>query len=243
MAKYKIGDKVICKNHPEYGTGAIIVDYGDESYFVRFCACAVILYAQELDIFNGFQTGDAVINIAHPQWGTGIICEKFSSDIYIVIFPKNFSLTPFQCNVFELTTFSTKMPDIVNYTYNATTAVTTIEWSDGTKTTARAEDPSTANSYTGFVTAYAKKAAGNNNTINKLYDEWAVEKPAREAKAQIKANAAALEEQRIAKKRKAKKEQYLIRKRAAEINKEYEAKKLAHEKYGVPMDYKAGDSD
>lgn len=135
------------------------------------------------------------------------------------------------------------MPDIIGYKYNENTAVTIIEWSDGTKTTVRAENPDTADPYTGFVAAYAKKAAGNNNMINKLYDEWAIKKPAREAKAQIKANAAALEKQRIAKKRKAKKEQYLIRKRAAEINKEYEAKKLAHEKYGVPMDYKAGDTN
>lgn len=130
------------------------------------------------------------------------------------------------------------MPDIVGYKYNENTTVTTIKWSDGTKTTVHAENPDTADPHTGFVTAYAKKAAGNNNMINKLYDEWAIKKPAREAKAQIKANAAALEEQRIAKKRKAKKEQYLIRKRAVEINREYEAKKLAYKNYGVPMNEK-----
>jgi FAD/FMN-containing dehydrogenase len=135
------------------------------------------------------------------------------------------------------------MPNITNYTYNEDTAVTTIEWSDGTKTTVRAENPDTADQHTGFMAAYAKKAAGNNNTINNLYDEWAVKKPAREMKAQIEANAVALEEQRIAKKRKAKKEKWLIRKRAAEIAKEYEARKIANEKYGVPMDYKAGDNN
>lgn len=128
------------------------------------------------------------------------------------------------------------MPKITNYTYNEDTAVTTIKWSDGTKTTVRAENPDTADPHTGFMAAYAKKAAGNNNTINNLYDEWAIKKPAREQKAQIEANAVALEEQRILKKRKAKKEKWLIRKRAAEIAKEYEAKKLAHEKYGVPID-------
>lgn len=201
---YKIGDKVICRNHLEYGVGRIVIDFCDDSYVVRFPAFSVILYSREL------------ISVDKIDYTTGIL--------------------------YVDTTFN-KLPDITNYTYNETTAVTTIEWSDGTKTTARAEDPSTANGYTGFVTAYAKKAAGNNNKINKLYDEWAVKKPAREMKAQIKANAAALEEKRIVKKRKAKKEQYLIRKRAAEINKEYEAKKLAHEKYGVPMDFKTGDSD
>lgn len=215
-----------------------------------------------MDTSDEFHLGDVVINILNPQWGTGIICEVISPKTYMVMFQNSFTSIQLECNADELQQFSealgnafknitskinrmenNKMPDIINYTYNETTAVTTIKWSDGTKTTVRAEDPSTANGYTGFVAAYAKKAAGNNNTINKLYDEWAVKKPAREMKAQIKANAAALEEQRIAKKRKAKKEQYLIRKRAAEINKEYEAKKLAHEKYGVPMDYKAGDSD
>lgn len=210
-----------------------------------------------------FKPGDVVINILNPQWGTGIICEVISPKAYMVMFQNSFTSIQLECNADELQSFSiavgntfknitskkisrmenNKMPDIINYNYNATTAVTTIEWSDGTKTTARAEDPSTANGYTGFVTAYAKKAAGNNNTINRLYDEWAVKKPAREMKEQIKANAAELEKQRIAKKRKAKKEQYLIRKRAAEINKEYEAKKLAHEKYGVPMDFKAGDTN
>lgn len=141
-----------------------------------------------------------------------------------------------ECNTMNI-------PKITNYNYNEDTTVTTIKWSDGTKTTVRAEFPDTASQWEGFMAAYAKKAAGNNNTINNLYDEWAIKKPAREQKAQIKANAEFLEEQRIAKKRKAKKEQWLIRKRAAEIAKEYEAKKLAHEKYGVPMDYKAGDTN
>lgn len=136
-----------------------------------------------------------------------------------------------ECNTMNI-------PKITSYNYNEDTTVTTIEWSDGTKTTVRAEFPDTASQWEGFMAAYAKKAAGNNNTINNLYDEWAVKKPTREQKAQIKANAAALEEKRIAEKRKAKKEKWLIRKRAVEINREYEAKKLAHEKYGVPMDEK-----
>lgn len=209
-----------------------------------------------------FKLGDVVINILNPNGGTGIICEVISPKAYIVMFQNSFTSIHLECNADELQSFSiaaknafknitskinrmenNKMPDITNYTYNETTAVTTIEWSDGTKTTVRAEDPSTANGYTGFVAAYAKKAAGNNNTINKLYDEWAVKKPAREMKAEIKANAEALEEQRIAQKRKAKREQYLIRKRAAEIDREYQAQKLAHEKYGVPMDFKTGDNN
>ena len=128
------------------------------------------------------------------------------------------------------------MPKITNYNYNEDTAVTTIEWSDGTKTTVHAEHPDTADPYTGFVTACAKKAFGNNNTINNLFDEWAIKKPKREMEKEIKINAEFLEAKRITEKRKAKKEKWAIRKRAAEIAKEYEAKKLAHEKYRVPMD-------
>ena len=135
------------------------------------------------------------------------------------------------------------IPNIVNYKYTEDTAVTTIEWSDGTKTTVRAEYPETASPYTGFVTACAKKAFGNNNTINKLFDEWAVKKPARETKAKIKANAAELEAKRIAEKRRAKRENWFIRRRAAEIKREHEARKLAHEKYGVPMDEKESGSN
>ncbi len=128
------------------------------------------------------------------------------------------------------------MPNIVNYTYNPEIALTTIEWADGTKTTVRAENPNMADQYTGFVTAVAKKACGNNNTINNLYDEWAIKKPAREFKKQIINNNKLLEEKRIAEKRKTKREQYLIRKEALRLKREYEAKKYANEKHGVPMD-------
>ena len=67
--------------------------------------------------------------------------------------------------------FTMKMPNIKNYTYIDHIGLTTIEWSDGTKTTVRAENPARADQYTGFVTAYAKKAAGNTNNINNLFDE------------------------------------------------------------------------
>ncbi len=128
------------------------------------------------------------------------------------------------------------MPNIVNYTYNPKIALTTIEWADGTKTTVRAESPNKADQYTGFVTAVAKKACGNDNTINNLYDEWAVKKSAKELEKQILINNKLLEEKRIAKKRKAKREQYLIRKEALKLKREHEAKKLAHEKYGIPFE-------
>lgn len=129
-----------------------------------------------------------------------------------------------------------QMPDIVEYNYNEDTGETLIRWSDNTETPVKAEFPDTASSHEGFMTACAKKAFGNNNTANNLFDEWTVKKPARETKAKIKANAAELEAKRIAEKRKTKREKWLIRRRAAEINREYEARKLANEKYGVPME-------
>ena len=130
------------------------------------------------------------------------------------------------------------MPKITNYKYTEDTAITTIEWSDGTKTTVHAEHPETADPYTGFVAACAKKAFGNNSTINNLFDEWVIKRPAREAEAKAKAEAVKLEEKRIADKNRTKKENWEIHKRATEIAKEYKARKLAYEKYGVPMNEK-----
>lgn len=211
------------------------------------------------------RVGDLVTDTSRPDFGVGIVIGEKANEWFVVKFP-NFWVRPQSVHIKDLLPYkpngllglrsdymcfddvpdnflNVSMPDIINYNYNEDTTVTTIEWSDGTKTTVRAEFPDTASQHEGFMVAYAKKAAGNNNTINNLYEEWAVKKPAREQKAQIKANAERLEEQRIAKKRKAKKEQWLIRKRAAEIDKEYKAKKLANEKYGVPMDFKVGDTD
>lgn len=128
------------------------------------------------------------------------------------------------------------VPNIIDYSYNEEIGLTTIKWSDGTKTIARAENPEKADKFTGFMTAYAKKAAGNNNTINDLFDEWVIEKPKKDAA--IKAenekrkNEAKAKEERARRKR----EKYLIRKEALRIKRDYEAKKLAKEKYGIPID-------
>lgn len=128
------------------------------------------------------------------------------------------------------------VPNIVDYSYNEEVGLTTIKWSDGTKTIARAENPEKADKFTGFMTAYAKKAAGNNNTINDLFDEWVIEKPKKDAA--IKAenekrkNEVKAREERARRKR----EKYLVRKEALRIKRDYEAKKLAKEKYGIPMD-------
>lgn len=128
------------------------------------------------------------------------------------------------------------MPEIVNYTYDFETGKTTIKWSDKTETTVVSENHDTADQYTGFVTAIAKRATGNTSHINNLFDKWAVKKPIRDKIDEVKRLTQEIEEKRIADKRRAKREKWLIRKEAIRIKREYEARKLANEKYGVPMD-------
>ena len=129
-----------------------------------------------------------------------------------------------------------RTPDIINYTYTPHIGLTTIEWSDGTKTTVRAEDPAKADQYTGFVTAYAKKAAGNTNNINNLFDKWAIERPKRETKRMCDEMVARIEAQKKQERDNKKREKRTIRREALRLKREYEAKKLAKEKYGVPVD-------
>ena len=138
--------------------------------------------------------------------------------------------------VIEWEDFTMKMPNIKNYTYIDHIGLTTIEWSDGTKTTVRAENPARADQYTGFVTAYAKKAAGNTNNINKLFDEWAIERPEKEKKRLCDELIARLEAHEKQERENKKREKRIIRREALRLKREYEAKKLAQEKYGVPVD-------
>ncbi len=128
-----------------------------------------------------------------------------------------------------------KSSPIINYTYDSIKGVTIIEWIDGTKTVVRAENPDAADKFTGFMTAVAKKSMGNDNTANNLFDEWAIKKPLKELEYQKKEQKEKAENERISKKRAEKKRKWLVRKRAAEIAREYEAQKIAEEKYGVPM--------
>ena len=127
------------------------------------------------------------------------------------------------------------MPEIVNYTYNSETGTTKIKWSDKTETTVYTEIGTVPDQFTGFVVAYAKKAAGNTSRINNLFEKWAIKKPIKDKIAEEKRIAQETEEKRITEKRKAKREKWLIRKEAIRIKREYEARKLANEKYGVPL--------
>lgn len=148
----------------------------------------------------------------------------------------------------------TNIPKIVDYKYIAENGVTIIKWSDGTSTTVICE-PETADQYTGFVTAIAKKAFGNGG---KMLSEWdrLVVKPVEDAKkaeekAKIEAEKKAAEDKlnaetqakKAAKKAERKKKRE-IEKRAKEIADKYykndverEAKRIANEKYGVPKSH------
>ena len=128
------------------------------------------------------------------------------------------------------------MPEIVNYTYNSETGMTKIKWSDKTETTVYTEIGTIPDQFTGFVVAYAKKAAGNTSRINNLFEKWAIKKPIKDKIAEEKRIAEDIENKRSTEKRKAKREKWLIRREAIRIKREYEARKLANEKYGVPMD-------
>ena len=129
-----------------------------------------------------------------------------------------------------------KMSSIVNYTYDEKTGKTFIKWSDNTETTVTAENPEKADRFTGFMTAYAKRAAGNTSYINNLFDKWAVKKPIKDKIAEEKRIAQEAENKRIAEKHRTKREKYIIHKMALQRKREYEAKKLANEKYNIPMD-------
>ena len=129
-----------------------------------------------------------------------------------------------------------RMPEISNYTYNDKIGLTTIEWCDGTKTIVRAENPDKADQFTGFMTAYAKKAAGNTNRISDLFDEWIIEKPKKEAELKAKKERIIAENKAKEERDRKKREKHFIRREALRIKREYEAKKLAHEKYNIPMD-------
>jgi hypothetical protein len=125
--------------------------------------------------------------------------------------------------------------EIVDYKYNTETGETYIKWDDKSETRVRPESDTEPDQFVGFVTAYAKKAAGNTGRINSFFTQWAIKKPKLDAEEKAKKKAAKAEAKRIVEKRKAKKEKWLVRKAALRIKREYEAAQLAHEEYGVPI--------
>lgn len=127
--------------------------------------------------------------------------------------------------------------EIADYKYNSETGETYIRWTDKTETRVRPAEGTKPNQYVGFVTAFAKKAAGNTSRINNLFDKWTVKIPAKAKAKAEKVEAKKAEAKRIAEKRKAKREKWLIRREAIRRKRAYEAAQIAQKEYGVPMDF------
>ena len=125
----------------------------------------------------------------------------------------------------------------VIYDYSYSNGTTTITWLDGSKTKCYC-DPDKADQYTGFMIALAKHAFGNHNEATNLADYWINKKPKIERKAEAKRIAEKTEQARIEEKRKERRAKNRIRRAAIRRAEEYQAKKIANEKYGVPMDFK-----
>ena len=131
-------------------------------------------------------------------------------------------------------------PRITNYKYDENNNTTIICWSDGTKTYSTKNDPLDER-YIGFVTAVAKKFISN---VITQADNWIIKKPAKEAKLKAKQEAELAEQKRINAKKAAKKAKWELRRKAIAIAEEYkkqqeleEIKKLAVEKYNVPVEF------
>ena len=112
---------------------------------------------------------------------------------------------------------------------------TTIKWNDGTTTVCRA-NPENADAYMGFMIALAKKFMGNKNKANNLADYWCVKMPKKRHEAEVKALEQKILEKRRVEKQKKRREAYRRKLAAIRIKEEYEAKKLAAELYGVPIE-------
>lgn len=133
--------------------------------------------------------------------------------------------------------------EIADYKYDPKTGETYIKWDDKSETRVKPEAGTEPDQFVGFVTAYAKKAAGNTGRINSFFTQWAIKKPKLDAEEKAKKKAAKAEAKRIAEKRKAKKEKWLLRREAIRRKRAYEAAQLAHEEYGVPMDFSEESKD
>ena len=211
MAKYKVGDKVrILDGSNIKGYIGIWVSDGMEEYVGRILTISHIISDDNNGVLYKMQ------------------------DAYFAFDERGLELAEKENNTMKVKNIN--MPEIVNYTYDKITGMTKIKWSDKTETTVYTEIGTVPDQFTGFVVAYAKKAAGNTSRINNLFEKWAIKKPIKDKIAEEKRIAQETEEKRIAEKRKAKREKWLIRKEALRIKREYEARKLANEKYGVPLD-------
>lgn len=142
----------------------------------------------------------------------------------------------------------TRPLEIINHTYEdivkydnkgnkITYKRTTLTFDDGSMTSVEAPADK-ADPYMGFYICYAKRMAGNDNTINDVAEHWIEDVPKKKAKEKAEADRREKEEQRIQERDKKRREKKRIRLEAIRRKEQYDAAKLANEKYGVPMDFK-----
>lgn len=128
--------------------------------------------------------------------------------------------------------------EIVDYQYTGTTyKVTTLTFRDGTKTSVAAPVEK-ADPYTGFYTCFAKHMAGGKNKINNLAEYWIEKLPAKMKELEEQEQKDKAEQARLEERDKKRREEKRVRMEAIRRKEQYEAAKLAQEKYGVPMDFK-----
>ena len=232
MAKFNVGDKVRILDGKKLGLTwkpNMDSEIGKESIIVQieedFFRCETFYY---LDGIN-YSINESYLELVETSISEELTRINKSINEFLhkeMISSLNMSMTKERNNM--------NMPDIKDYTYNSKIGLTIIKWYDGTKTVVKAENPDTADQYTGFVTAYAKKAAGNNSNINNLYDKWTIEIPKQIADTDKMVEKMKAEEAQKKERNRKKKEKYIIHKMALQRKREFEARKLASEKYGIP---------
>lgn len=115
-------------------------------------------------------------------------------------------------------------PTIKDYIYQ--NGYTIITWSDGTKTTVKAENPETADRFTGFAAAVAKKFMGNDNSMSKEFKKWVVDIPAEKAKKAEQEAAEKKAKEEAEERKKAKRWRRRVKKMAEKMRAEREALEL-----------------
>lgn len=117
------------------------------------------------------------------------------------------------------------IPEIKKVSYNTT--ITTIHWSDGTKTIVRCGQGENFDKYTGFMAAVCKKLFGSTTAAKNICSRVDAETLKADAVAERAKNEA------IAKQKREKREKEIIKRRAKEFVIEMRARTLANEMLNV----------
>lgn len=129
-------------------------------------------------------------------------------------------------------------PQIRDYYYDEKTATTVIKWTDGTTTKVKAAKGDTPDQHTGLANAVAKKYFGNGNLFAREAKWWIVDEPKYRKEEEKFCKEYDAEQARKEEKRRKDREKRIIKAKALARKREYEARKLAAEKYDVPMDWR-----